>query len=142
MAGGQHGAGSLPLKRANTQNIDNPLDQRWALRALLVAMNAWVKDGAEPPASVYPRIATGELVRASDVKYPSNVHAPKSPRVPHVLDFGSEPPKEGATYTVLLPQVDRDGNELGVSECLSWMCRSVFTQAGICGPLRSGRPIG
>jgi hypothetical protein len=113
MAGGQHGAGSLPLKRANTQNIDNPLDQRWAMRALLVAMNAWVKDGAEPPASVYPRIATGELVPARDVKYPSNVHAPKSPRVPHVLDFGSEPPKEGATYTVLLPQVDRDGNELG-----------------------------
>ena len=123
LAGAQHGAGSLPLKRTNTQNLANPLDQRWLMRALLVAMNSWVKEGVEPPPSVYPQIAKGELVTASQVKYPGNVHAPKFPRVPTVLDFGPEfrskgiisiePPKEGARYAVLLPQVDRDGNELG-----------------------------
>jgi hypothetical protein len=123
IGGAQHGAGSLPLKRANTQNIDNPLDQRWVLRALLVAMNSWLKDGVEPPASAYPRIAAGELVPASKVKYPAAVHAPKFFRVPRALDFGPdfltkgiitiEPPKEGAPYTVLLPQVDGNGNELG-----------------------------
>jgi hypothetical protein len=123
LAGAQHGAGSLPLKRTNTQNIDNPLDQRWAMRALLMAMNAWVKNGVEPPASVYPRIASGELVHAEEVKYPTAVHAPKLYRIPHVLDFGPEflakgivsiePPKEGASYPALLPQVDKDGNETG-----------------------------
>ncbi len=123
LAGAQHGAGSLPLKRTNTQNIGNPLDQRWIMRALLVAMNSWVKDGTEPPASVYPQIGKGELVAAGQVRYPENVHAPKYLRVPTVLDFGPEflpkgivsiePPKEGAKYTVLLPQVDREGNELG-----------------------------
>jgi hypothetical protein len=123
LAGAQHGAGSLPLKRANTQNIDNPLDQRWALRALLVAMNSWLKDGVEPPASAYPRIATHELVPANQVKYPAPVRAPKFFRIPRALDFGPdfvakgiisiEPPKEGAEYSVLLPQVDGDGNELG-----------------------------
>jgi hypothetical protein len=123
LAGAQHGAGSLPLKRTNTLNLGNPLDQRWIMRALLIAMNSWVKDGLEPPASVYPQIGKGELVVAGQVKYPANVHAPKYLRVPTVLDFGPEflskgiisiePPKEGTKYAVLLPQVDRDGNELG-----------------------------
>jgi len=123
IAGGQHGSGSLPLKKTNTQNLGNPLDIRWPMRALLIAFHQWLKDGTEPPASVYPRLAAGELTSAANVKYPSGTRAPKWPRTPQVLDFGSnfstkglvdiEPPAEGASYSVLVPQVDRNGNEIG-----------------------------
>ena len=122
LAGGQHGAGSLPPRRNQTQNLTNPLDPRWALRGLLIAFHEWLKDGVEPPASAFPRISSGELVRQTEVKYPAHVRAPRHPRVPQVLDFGPqfeskgivsiEPPKEGADYPVLLPQVDESGNEL------------------------------
>jgi hypothetical protein len=93
------------------------------MRALLVAFHGWLKDGTEPPASVYPRIKAGELSTAANVKYPPGTHQPKWPRTPQVLDFGpnfatkgiieTEPPVEGASYSVLVPQVDRDGNEIG-----------------------------
>lgn len=122
ITGGQHGNGAPPPARAATsKNLTNPLDPRWALRAMLVAMHEWLKDGVEPPASAHPRIEGGELVRASDVKHPKHIQAPRHPRVPRVLDFGAEfqtkglvsnePPKEGAEYRILLPQVDADGNE-------------------------------
>lgn len=123
LAGAQHGPGSLPIKRTNTTNLNNPLDQRWAMRALLLDMHAWLKDGVEPPASVHPRIASGELVAPGKVKYPDFVKRPEFQKTPLVLDFGPEfsakgiisvePPKEGAAYTILMPQVDATGNELG-----------------------------
>ena len=34
----------------------------WAMRALLVAMEAWVRDGTAPPESRFPRLADGTLV--------------------------------------------------------------------------------
>jgi hypothetical protein len=121
LTGGQHGAGSIPPVRGQTQNLTNPLDMRWAMRALLVDFHEWLKDGLEPPASLYPRIAAGELVRPSEVQYPAGVRAPRFLRVPRVLDFGPEflskgiitiePPREGDAYSVLVPQMDKDGNE-------------------------------
>jgi hypothetical protein len=121
LAGGQHGAGSLPPVRTQTQNLTNPLDMRWALRGLLVAFHEWLKDGVEPPASAYPRVASRELALPSSIEYPRGIQRPRFVRVPQVLDFGPdfatkgvvtvEPAKEGAAYTVLVPQVDRDGNE-------------------------------
>jgi hypothetical protein len=121
LAGGQHGAGSLPPVRNQTQNLTNPLDFRWAMRALLIDFHEWLKDGVEPPPSAYPKISAGELVSPSEVKYPAHVRAPRWLRLPQVLDFGPdfaakgiasvEPPKEGPEYTVLVPQVDEHGNE-------------------------------
>jgi hypothetical protein len=110
--GGQHGSGSLPLKRANTQNIGNPLELRFGMRALLIAFHEWLKDGVEPPASSYPTLAKGELAPPKQVKYPDHIRPPSSPRVAHVLDFTTEPPKQGAAYPLLVPKVDKDGNEL------------------------------
>ena len=122
LAGAQHGAGSLPLKRTNTQNLANPLDQRWLMRALLVAMNSWVKEGVEPPLRSTRRSPKESWSRQARLSI-RETFMPLSFRVPTVLDFGPEfrskgiisiePPKEGARYAVLLPQVDRDGNELG-----------------------------
>jgi hypothetical protein len=120
--GGQHGAGSLPLSRTGSQNLHNPIDFRWGMRALLLAFHEWLKEDTAPPQSVYPRIAKGELVPPASVKYPPTLQAPRYPRIPTALDFGPdfltkgivsiEPPKEGKAVPILVPQVDGDANEI------------------------------
>jgi hypothetical protein len=60
--GGQHGPGAFPPKRNGTANLPNPNPYTYSMRALLVAMNAWVKDSKEPPPSQFPRVADDRLV--------------------------------------------------------------------------------
>ena len=102
----------------------DPLDQRLALRALLVALTRWVRDSAAPPASVYPTLRAGTLVRADTRRNPviPGVRFPTAPYTPHRLSLGEdwragvivrEPPEVGAPYTVLVPRADSLGNELG-----------------------------
>ena len=105
--------GSLPLKRNITQNVENPLDFRWGMRALLIAFHEWLKDGKEPPASAFPTLAASQLAPPEQLQYPGRIHPPASPRIAHVLDFSTEPPKSGAAYPLLVPKVDKDGNEVG-----------------------------
>jgi hypothetical protein len=93
------------------------------MRALLVAMNAWVKDGKEPPASQYPRISDDKLAALGAIQFPKlpDVALPTTIEKGYRVDYGPEfrtkgiisiePPKIGNAYTVLLPQVDGDGNE-------------------------------
>jgi hypothetical protein len=143
MASTQHAVPALPLPAqqpfGNCQQQANPNPQIWTMRALLAAFTGWVRDGVAPPPSVVPRIADGTLVAPDQVRFPpipansyGNVKRPavrflavSNPL--HVLDFGpdyrpadtagvitQEPPKAGtATYGVLVPQVDADGNDLG-----------------------------
>jgi hypothetical protein len=94
------------------------------MRALLLRLDAWVKDDVAPPPSVYPTLADGSLVERSQLDFPSipGVAVPSNPAGPLRLDFGPrfaaegiatfEPPKVGPAFPVLLPQVDADGNEL------------------------------
>ena len=102
----------------------DPLDQRLALRALLMDLVDWVKDGTEPPPSRYPTLATSTLVAPERVKFPQigTVLVAHKPHQPYRYDFGSawskgiinlEPPRVGAPYTVLVSQVDSAGNDLG-----------------------------
>src|SRR5439155_11269761 len=60
--GTQHGPASDPPGRGIADNLLNPGDYKPQLRALLDALDAWVRDGKEPPPSVYPRIDKGTLV--------------------------------------------------------------------------------
>ena len=60
--GTQHGPAADPPGRGIADNLLNPGDYRPFLRALLDALDAWVKYGTEPPPSVYPRIDKGTLV--------------------------------------------------------------------------------
>ncbi|MEP7354904.1 MAG: alpha/beta hydrolase domain-containing protein [Acidobacteriota bacterium] len=119
----QHGGGS-GAANALVANPTNSLDVTLVNRALILALNAWITSNTPPPASLYPRIDKGELVPVSSIRYPyipglamvSEVYA-----VRH-LDFGPdyltkgivayEPPRAGAAYPVLVPQVDVDGNEV------------------------------
>jgi hypothetical protein len=76
-------------------------------------MQAWLKDGKEPPASEYPRIAKDQLVSLGAYAFPKipGVQIPAIKREAYRLDFSVEPPKAGAPYPTLVPQVDQDGNE-------------------------------
>ena len=154
MASTQHAPATVPLPKqapfGNCQQQSNPNPQTWTMRALLSNFVAWVRDDAAPPASAVPRIADGTLVAPDQVRFPTipanaygDVKRPAARFLAvnnplHVLDYGPqykaadtggvitvEPPRVGtASYGVLVPQVDADGNDLGG-------IRSVHQQAPI-----------
>ncbi len=124
LAAGQHGVAAFPPSRTIGQQLNNPLDYRWVMRALLLSMNRWVTDGAGPPASALPRVDQDTLVAPDRLKFPQ-LPAVTVPRVPHKAyraDYGAdfikkgivtqEPPAIRSAYPILVPQVDADGNEL------------------------------
>jgi Alpha/beta hydrolase domain len=128
VASAQHNSpfGSEPVKD-DTQQLVNPLPAGDMLRALMVALDLWVTQGVSPPPSQYPRVGDGTLVRP-DRKSTSFL------RIPNVryqglhnrqlfLDYGSHisrgrmdihPPRQigNGAYTILVPKVDRDGNDV------------------------------
>jgi Alpha/beta hydrolase domain len=112
-AGGQHGPAGFPPPQNNTQNSSNPNDYKWALRALLTAMDTWVRDGKEPPESVYPKVA--QLVAPDAVKFPKipGVNFPLHPTTAYRMDLSVVPAKVGEPFPALVPQCDEDGIDLG-----------------------------
>jgi hypothetical protein len=124
LAGGQHGVGGFPPTRTIGQQLANPLDYRWAMRSLLVAMNRWVTDGTAPPASALPRVEDGTLVTPDKLKFPAvpGVNVARVPHKAYRADYGpdfitkglvtQEPPTITSSYPILVPQVDADGNEI------------------------------
>jgi hypothetical protein len=76
----------------------------WTLRALLTAMDAWVRQGTAPPASQYPKFGDGTLVRREALASPA-IPGVQSPRLIQSARQGSAP------LPLLVPQVDDDGNE-------------------------------
>jgi hypothetical protein len=124
--GGSHGVAAFPPTRGAGQQLNDPLDYRWAARKLLVSLNRWIADGVEPPASAYPRISNATLVTPEKLKFPripnltapgtTNIH--KAYRVDYGPDFvakgiiSQEPPKVKSAFPMLVPQVDADGNDI------------------------------
>ncbi len=124
LAGSQHGPGPFPPAAGLGQNLTNANDFRWAMRALLAAMQQWLEKGAEPPASRHPTIADGTLVALDRLRFPAipRVARPTRMHTADRLDFGPdfltrgiitfEPPRLGRPFVNLVPQVDAvDGNE-------------------------------
>jgi len=122
-AGGQHGPAGFPPRKSIGQQMNNPNDYRWSMRALLVAMNRWITSGVAPPASRYPQIESKTLVQIDSMRFPSlagvgkPTEAHKAYRVFYGLDFAKgiisvDPPEVNGSYPVLVPQVDADGNEV------------------------------
>jgi len=125
--GTQHGPAGNPPSRGIAQNLHNPGDYRPVLRALLAALDAWVKDGTAPPPSVYPRIDGGTLIEPSRYvsEFPAipGVRPPEAIQRPPASDFGPEfhskgiisiePPRVTGAYGVLVPRPDRLGNDTG-----------------------------
>lgn len=124
--GTQHGPAAWPPTRGGAQNLRNPGDYKPLLRALLVALDAWVRDGTPPPPSVYPRIDSGTLVAWDQVStaFPTlpGIRYPTVIQQPHQLNHGPQfaegiitilPPNKRGDFVVLVPRYDADGNPLG-----------------------------
>jgi hypothetical protein len=125
--GTQHGPAADPPGRGIADNLLNPGDYRPYLRALLDALDGWVRSGTPPPPSVYPRIDQGTLVdwRQKSTGFPAlpGIRYPEVIQAPPCLDYGpdfaergiisTEPPRKRGTYVVLVPKSGPDGNDLG-----------------------------
>ena len=117
LAGTQHGPGPFPPPpdSGNRQEMGNPTDYWWNMRALLTALDDWVVDGVEPPASRHPRFADGNLVAPRDLGFPAipGVRSPEDrtggTRVRNPWLAGVD--DAGVALPMLVPAVDADGNE-------------------------------
>ena len=107
----------------------NPNSEAATMRALLVALTEWVTKDIAPPASVYPRLDNGQLVRP-DHRAMGFPLIPGQPLPDNLInpffdyDFGSQfnyrdlsgvitvqPPIIRGILPMLVPKVDEDGNE-------------------------------
>lgn len=131
LSGLQHFSAPFPPQKSNPNSPDSNAQQRynpnpvqWYWRALITDLDQWVKDGSEPPASTYPKIADGTLVPLGKWNFPAipGVNKPHEASLAYHLDFGPkwkegivglEPPVVGKPFAVLVPQSDVNGNDLG-----------------------------
>lgn len=118
-AGTQHGPAAFPPRavlgegpnaRGVGAQLPNPTPHTIGLRALLMALDRWVRDGVEPPASKYPRLSDGTLTTVAALRWPAlkNVMSPKS--IPEPRRASGDAP--AGAWPFLVPQLDEDGNEL------------------------------
>ena len=132
-AGTQHGPGVLPFTDRSMfgsrgANRFNAVDYRPLLRAALENLRAWIADGAEPPASVFPRgrdatAASREEVLGALGAVPGFA-LPRPDRLPSLapMDLGARADEgvptlparfTGDPYPSPVSAVDADGNETG-----------------------------
>jgi len=125
-AGHQHFPGPFPPAKGQDflmgQQMQSALPIRYLWRAMIANMDAWVRNGTQPPASSYPKIADGTLVPLNDYMFPNipGVQKAHEATAAYRLDYGPswhrgiltmQPPKVGRAFPVLVPQIDYDGNE-------------------------------
>lgn len=128
-SGTQH----TPAFSANINKLtgfpSNPNSYLDAWRALQIALEQWVLDGRKPPESIYPTIKGKTLARGIDIGWQpmANVAFRGLVSELQVRDFGPQFDEKMMTgiadespvinkdkrYTVLVPKVDADNNELG-----------------------------
>ncbi len=151
LAGAQHGNWRAP-GRGPYQNCGNSLDHRPPMRALLLALHAWATPGAEPPASVFPRLADGTLGPVGDYRraFPAipglllpsrnlRRHASISPplREPGIAD--RQPPALGPPFITPCRSPMPTAMTAAASACPRSRPHSAATPAGTCGGPRSAR---
>ncbi|KAA6461295.1 hypothetical protein DYQ86_12370 [Acidobacteria bacterium AB60] len=123
----QHFSGPFPPQKGEGdllgQAPQSPLPSRYFWRAMIRNMDAWVRNGTAPPVSRYPHLKDGTLVPLKLYAEPAipGLGRPHEADEAFHLDFGPgwqerrvltiQPPKVGAAFPVLVPQVDADGNE-------------------------------
>lgn len=109
----------------------NPNSSAEGMRALRRALIDWVVQGVEPPQSIYPRLARGDLVAATHqaMGFPVIPGAPLPDHLVNALpvyDFGpafrdddlsgaiaNQPPAIRGSIPMLVPRTNADGNEVG-----------------------------
>lgn len=89
----------------------NPMHAGPPMRALLAAMESWIAEGREPPASRVPMRAHGTLVPAAEAMpapIPGLPYAGIHTSAAH-SDHSVMPPREIGRYPVFVPRLDGDG---------------------------------
>jgi hypothetical protein len=126
----------------------NPLNGGPPLRALLVALDAWIANGILPPPSRYPSRADGTLV-------PPTAEAVGFPQIPGIkytglttkptaINFDLMPPIKGRAYPEFVPKTDADGRDLSgvrlptleapIATHTGWNIRKPgFAEGELCG---------
>ena len=164
----QHNAPyGVPAAKGKTRYPSNPLPIGPGLRALIVAMDRWATDGTALPPSRIPRstddtLVAPESLRASFPPIPgggcTGLHNRQL-----FLDYGEgvargvidphpKPPHDGAGYTILVPAVDADGNDVAgvrlpwitvpLATCTGWNLQSPELADGeLAGLLGSSIPF-
>lgn len=123
IAGTDHFGSSKMKEALPAANPVHHLDVTPVHRALLVALENWVVDGVQPPASKVPRTSDGTAMSRKEVLSAfSHVAAPDpaSLRYAHTVDLGPDadrgigqwPVRLGETLVDLVSAVDADGNEV------------------------------
>ncbi len=137
-AGAPHAYGGFPPTRQSYSNLLNFASSGMEFRALLLDLDDWAAKGTKPPDSAYPHLGR-DLVARERVTFPKIPGAefpawmPGNWRMDYGPDFASkgiisiDPPKLGAAYPILVPQVKGTGSIL---------------QAGILSPVRWPLPLG
>lgn len=126
--GGRGGFDLVTPATAACAMISNPNPAADTSRAIFAALVDWVTKGTEPPASIYPTLASGGLVTvaAYDKAFPKVPGVPRpaySPTYQYDLGKGfdyadltgvitSVPPHIVKEIPQLMPRIDADGNEL------------------------------
>ncbi|MEO8681903.1 MAG: alpha/beta hydrolase domain-containing protein [Vicinamibacterales bacterium] len=121
VAGSQHGPAQFPPRagrdadgpnsRGTGQQLPNPTPHTIALRAFVLALDRWVRDGVEPPASQYPHVSDGTLTPIARLAWPSLPGVTSPAGIPEPRRARGDGPE--GTWPFLVPQVDEDGNERG-----------------------------
>ena len=147
------------------EQLSNPVHPGALLRALVVALDDWVKKNTAPPDTSVPRVTDGTLVHAAELKLP------KIPGLTYEglyngsgeRDFGPRVrgnsgvidlliPQTVATHKILVPQVDAIGNdiagirhpfvEMPAATLLGWNTRTAeFGGPDLCDLLGSMIPL-
>lgn len=110
LSGARHGSGTWPPAEDESQQLRvDPLEYRWAQRALLVALDSWVRDGKTPPPSLHPMVSDHTAVPLDELKFPNVPGVQWPTHVPGGFrnDLAALPT---SVLPFLLPQVDKDGN--------------------------------
>ena len=126
--GGAAGVGAMPADRGACAYVTNTYRSAApAMRALLVALDAWADRGIEPPPSSYPDVRRGTLASVDEVArtFPAipGVGFPTRVNGLDALGFGPTfgpqggrqtvlPPTRDGSYQVLVPTTDRDGHDI------------------------------
>ena len=120
VAGSQHGPAQFPPRavaevagpnsRGTGQQLPNPTPHTITLRAFVLALDRWVRDGIEPPASKYPRLADGTLTAVANLRWPALAGVTSPALLPEPRRAAVDAP--AGKWPFLVPQVDEDGNEL------------------------------
>jgi hypothetical protein len=132
IAGSRHGSGTVPAAQGGGQFANNTLAYTWAERALFDALDAWAREGKEPPPSRHPKFADGTMAHQSQLKFPAVPGVRWPTDVPGGYRYDVDTPLSALPF--LLSQVDADGNEIGgvrlpeqevpLATTTGWMFRS------------------